>query len=54
VIGCSGLRRDHPTVPQSLTREKYLEECRSIISDIESHDEAICIVGGGTHTLTPE
>ncbi|KFY18694.1 hypothetical protein V493_08406 [Pseudogymnoascus sp. VKM F-4281 (FW-2241)] len=46
-ICCSGLRREHPSVPQSLFREKYLEECKSHISDIRSVLESIVIVGGG-------
>ncbi|OBT91746.2 hypothetical protein VE01_10205 [Pseudogymnoascus verrucosus] len=46
-ICCSGLRREHPSVPQSIFREKYLEECKSHISDIRSVSESIVIVGGG-------
>jgi NADH dehydrogenase FAD-containing subunit len=46
-ICCSGLRREHPSVPQSLFREKYLEECQSHISDIRSVKESIVIIGGG-------
>ncbi|KFY65535.1 hypothetical protein V496_02478 [Pseudogymnoascus sp. VKM F-4515 (FW-2607)] len=46
-ICCSGLRREHPSVPQSLFREKYLEECKSHIGDIRSVSESIVIVGGG-------
>ncbi|KFY34951.1 hypothetical protein V494_06326 [Pseudogymnoascus sp. VKM F-4513 (FW-928)] len=46
-ICCSGLRREHPSVPQSVFREKYLEECKSHISDIRSVSESIVIIGGG-------
>ncbi len=52
-ICCSGLRREHPSVPQSIFREKYLEECKSHISDIRSVSESIVIVGGGLLPCSP-
>ena len=46
-ICCSGLRRDHPTVPQSLNKVKYLAECKEHIDSVRAVDESIVIIGGG-------
>ena len=46
-ICCSGLRRDHPTVPQQLSKAAYLEECRQYIDGVQAVEESIVIVGGG-------
>lgn len=47
-ICCSGLRREHPTVPQSLFRDKYLAECKEHIDSVRDATESIVIIGGGT------
>lgn len=47
-ICCSGLRRDHPTVPQKLNKDDYLDECKEYIDQVRAVDESIIIIGGGT------
>ena len=46
-ICCSGLRRDHPTVPQQLNKVDYLKECKEYIDEVRAVDESIIIIGGG-------
>ena len=46
-ICCSGLRRDHPTVPQKLNKDEYLKECKEYIDQVRAVEESIIIIGGG-------
>jgi NADPH-dependent 2,4-dienoyl-CoA reductase/sulfur reductase-like enzyme len=46
-VGATGLRRGWPAVPQSLTRETYLEEMRHNIEAVISSKGPILVVGGG-------
>lgn len=41
------MRRDHPTVPQELSKEKYLAECQEHIDNVRAAEEPIVIIGGG-------
>lgn len=47
-VCCSGLRRDHPTVPQQLNKVEYLKECKEHIDSVRAVEESIIIIGGGT------
>lgn len=46
-IGATGLRRVWPVVPQSLTREAYLEETGKHIDAVTSSSDPVLVVGGG-------
>lgn len=46
-IGATGLRRVWPVVPQSLTREAYLEEAGKHIDSIKGSKHPILVIGGG-------
>ena len=47
LIAASGLKRVFPVVPQSLTKEEYLEEAGNQISAIRDSKEAVVVIGGG-------
>jgi len=48
LIAASGLRRVFPVVPQSLSKVEYLEEAREQIRSIETGDDGVVVIGGGT------
>ena len=47
MIACSGLRREWPSAPKSLTREAYLAETAGSVQTIENAAAGIVVVGGG-------
>jgi NADPH-dependent 2,4-dienoyl-CoA reductase/sulfur reductase-like enzyme len=47
LVAASGLRRVWPTVPQSLTKKKFLSEADEQISSIMKSEERVVVVGGG-------
>lgn len=47
MVACSGLRREWPSAPKSLTREAYLAEVEESVQEIESATAGIVVVGGG-------
>lgn len=47
LIAASGLRRVWPVVPQSTTRNDYLEEASSQIDALGNAQEGVVVVGGG-------
>ncbi|KAJ5329418.1 hypothetical protein N7452_009808 [Penicillium brevicompactum] len=47
MIACSGLRREWPSAPKSLTREAYLAETAESVQTIESAKAGVVVVGGG-------
>ncbi|OQE38026.1 hypothetical protein PENCOP_c009G05503 [Penicillium coprophilum] len=47
MIACSGLRREWPSAPKSLTREAYLAETADSVQSIEKAMEGVVIIGGG-------
>jgi Pyridine nucleotide-disulphide oxidoreductase len=51
LIAASGLRRAWPTVPQSLQREKYLEEAGDHIEKLKKTKEGVVVIGGGMYAL---
>ncbi|KAI5867900.1 FAD/NAD(P)-binding domain-containing protein [Durotheca rogersii] len=46
-VAATGLRREWPTVPQSTTRETYLEETRRHIEAVTAPNASVLVVGGG-------
>ncbi|PPJ55366.1 hypothetical protein CBER1_08695 [Cercospora berteroae] len=47
VIAATGLRRPWPTVPQSLTQEKYIQETSDHVKLVQNADQGVVIIGGG-------
>ncbi|KAJ5827280.1 hypothetical protein N7447_004043 [Penicillium robsamsonii] len=47
MIACSGLRREWPSAPKSLTREAYIAETADSVQTIEEAVEGVVIIGGG-------
>lgn len=47
MVACSGLRREWPSAPKSLTREAYLAETEESVQAIENATAGIVVVGGG-------
>lgn len=50
-VGASGLRRAWPVVPQSLTKEDYLNETLGHISLVKSAKRGVVVIGGGKSNL---
>lgn len=48
LIAATGLRREWPTVPQSLRREEYLKEAGDHIEKVKKAKEGVVVIGGGT------
>ncbi|EEP76499.1 conserved hypothetical protein [Uncinocarpus reesii 1704] len=46
-VAASGLARNWPSAPQSLTREEYLQETRKHIKYLENAHDKIVVIGGG-------
>lgn len=47
MIACSGLRREWPSAPKSLTREAYLAETADSVQTIEKAVGGVAVIGGG-------
>ncbi|KAJ5779918.1 FAD-dependent pyridine nucleotide-disulfide oxidoreductase [Penicillium paradoxum] len=47
LIAGSGLRRNFPTVPQSLRRSEFLKEAKKHMSDVKHARGGIVVIGGG-------
>ena len=48
MVACSGLRREWPSAPKSLTREAYLAETAESVKIIEEASAGVVVIGGGT------
>jgi NADH dehydrogenase FAD-containing subunit len=48
-VAASGLRRVWPVVPQSLTREGYLDEASTQINTLQNASDGVVVVGGGMY-----
>ena len=46
-IAATGLRRVWPTVPQTLTKKKYLLETQGHIDQVRSAEQGVVVIGGG-------
>ncbi|RFU34747.1 hypothetical protein B7463_g1601, partial [Scytalidium lignicola] len=46
-VVASGLRRVFPTIPQSLLRIEYLDECKRHIKDVRTATGCVVVIGGG-------
>ncbi|KAF6839143.1 hypothetical protein CMUS01_04390 [Colletotrichum musicola] len=46
-IGASGLRRQFPAAPQSLTRKQFLLEAENHIHNVRNAPDGVVVVGGG-------
>lgn len=47
LIASSGLSREWPSAPRSLSREEYLLEANQHIDHTESASDGVAIIGGG-------
>ena len=47
LIAASGLKREWPTVPQSLKRVEYLKEAGDHIEKLRTAKEGVVVIGGG-------
>ena len=47
LVAATGLRRASPSVPQELTREKYLKEVRPQIEKVGKAQDGVAVIGGG-------
>ncbi|KIX01203.1 uncharacterized protein Z518_08928 [Rhinocladiella mackenziei CBS 650.93] len=47
LIAATGLRRVWPTVPQELTRDRYLVEAVGHINQVRNADKGVVVIGGG-------
>ena len=47
LVIASGLRRQWPAVPQSLTRKEYLAETGKHIAEVKAAKEGVVVIGGG-------
>lgn len=52
MVACSGLRREWPSAPKSLTREAYLAETAESVQTIEEASAGVVVIGGGmSHSI---
>ncbi|KAL2868798.1 putative pyridine nucleotide-disulfide oxidoreductase AMID-like [Aspergillus lucknowensis] len=47
LITCTGLRREYPSAPRSLTREKYLAETAENLANVRDASRGVVVIGGG-------
>ncbi|KAL4776970.1 hypothetical protein BDW60DRAFT_175174 [Aspergillus nidulans var. acristatus] len=47
LIACTGLRREFPSAPCSLTRETYLAETAENLANIRGAEKGVAVIGGG-------
>ncbi|KAL4891456.1 hypothetical protein BDV59DRAFT_182692 [Aspergillus ambiguus] len=47
MIAASGLKREWPSAPKSVTREEYLAETRESVKAIEDATQGVVVIGGG-------
>lgn len=47
LVIATGLRRQWPAVPQSLTRKAYLAETGKHIEEVKAAKEGVVVIGGG-------
>jgi hypothetical protein len=47
LIACTGLRREFPSAPRSLTRETYLAETAENLANIRGAEKGVAVIGGG-------
>ncbi|KAI9039413.1 FAD/NAD(P)-binding domain-containing protein [Aspergillus affinis] len=47
LIACSGLRRDWPSAPRSLTRQDYIAEATRWVEDVKNATQGVVVIGGG-------
>lgn len=46
-VAATGLKRNFPVVPETLTRSEYLEEIGSHVQSVEAAKDGIAVIGGG-------
>lgn len=49
LVAATGLQRTWPSVPESLTKEEYLEEVRPHIAKVGNAKHGVAVIGGGGH-----
>ena len=47
LVVASGLRRQWPTVPKSVTKSQYVADAKEYMEGLETAREAIVVIGGG-------
>ncbi|GAB1213997.1 hypothetical protein ATERTT37_003153 [Aspergillus terreus] len=47
MVAASGLKREWPSAPKSVTREEYLAETRESVTAIENATQGVVVIGGG-------
>lgn len=52
LIACTGLRREFPSAPRSLTRETYLAETAENLANIRGAGKGIAVIGGGMSSIS--
>lgn len=55
LVACSGLHRDWPSAPKSLTREDYMAEATGWVQDVKKASQGVVVIGGGMYLppITP-
>ena len=53
LIAATGLKRNWPAVPQSLTKEKYLVEAGKHIELVKNAKDGVVVIGGGMSIFFP-
>ncbi|KAL4999356.1 hypothetical protein BDV10DRAFT_184513 [Aspergillus recurvatus] len=51
LITCTGLRREFPSAPRSLTREKYLAETAENLANVRGAEQGVAVIGGGVSSI---
>jgi NADH dehydrogenase FAD-containing subunit len=52
LIACTGLRREFPSAPCSLTRETYLAETAENLANIRGAEKGVAVIGGGMSSIS--
>lgn len=50
-VAATGLRRNWPTAPKSLTRKAFVHEAEALIETMETAEHGVMVVGGGEYDL---
>lgn len=51
LITCTGLSREFPSAPRSVTRETYLAESAQNLANVRDAPKGVAIIGGGAPTF---
>lgn len=52
LVAATGLRRAWPSVPQTLTKDAYLQEIRPHVKIVAQADQGVAVIGGGKRSET--